>query len=213
MESYDATSHRTGMRSPLGGQRTHAPHRTVRLAVVALLGLAVACEPLVVVQRDSGPPIPADARWAWSTRDADGLAREAGDVEPTPAVAQLLTDAITTALEARGFRATTADSAEFFVHFHLGLRVVTDTLLPRESPDRGLGGADGSSWGVYGRPEEMRDRTVTWREGMLIIDAVRVANGSVAWRGLIADEVLPEVADDPSAALRKAVQRLFSDFP
>jgi hypothetical protein len=48
---------------------------------------------------------------------------------------------------------------------------------------------------------------------MLIIDALRAADGSVAWRGVIAGEVKPAEAADPAPALRRAVGRLLGEFP
>lgn len=196
---------------------TTFPGNLVR-AVAALLFLSVltaltACEPIVVVERDAGPRIPERARWAWSPPDADGLAPDEGDVQPTLAVTLALLDAIAAELEARGHRRTTVDSADFFVHFHLGQRVVTDTLPPLESRSRAAGSGDSGGWGGYGSPEAMGARTVSWQEGMLIIDALRAADGSVAWRGVIAGEVKPAEAADPAPALRRAVGRLLGEFP
>lgn len=186
-------------------------HRTLALVGVAVGLLALgSCEPFQQIERDDGPPIAPGALWAWSPPDQDGLAPGDGDLRPTPEVRSALAAAIESTLAAQGFRLTSSDSAEFFVHFHLGQRDVTDTLPP---PGRSSRRAAGGAWGSYGRPEEMADRTITWREGLLILDALRAADGSVAWRGILAGEVPPEVAAAPTPAVREAVRRLLAEFP
>ncbi|MBA3853613.1 MAG: hypothetical protein C0503_04305 [Gemmatimonas sp.] len=185
----------------------------LRLAALAALALAAtACEPTVIIERDETVRIASGARWAWSAPDADGPSPEQGEVVPSPGVHDLLSDAIAQGLEARGFRLTTPDSAEFFVHFHLARRDIVDTMPPLGDP-RAVGDRDPQAWGRYGDPEQMRERTMTWQEGLLVVDALSADGRHVAWRGIIYGEVKPEAERDPTSAIRGAVERLLAQFP
>lgn len=181
------------------------------LLLVPLLALA-ACEPMIIIERDEIATIPAGARWAWSIPDDDGLSPRDGDVEPTEAVASTLKQTITDELEARGYRMTTADSAQFFVHFHLGRRERVDTLPPT-NPPRAVGDRDPRGWGAYGDPEQMRSNTMTWQEGMLIVDAITPDGKKVSWRGVLVGEIKPEAEANPAPAIRAGINKLFAQFP
>ncbi len=187
--------------------------RIARFAGLLLLGtVGSACEPTVIIERDETVSLPSGARWAWSSVDTDGPARTQGELLPPADVHIILSDAITQGLEARGFHLPTADSAEFFVHFHVAQREVVDSLPPLGS-GRVIGDREPSEWGRYGGPEEIRDRTMRWQEGLLVIDALTADGRHVAWRGIISGEVKPEAARDPAAPIRGAVERLLAQFP
>lgn len=185
----------------------------LRPAAIAVLVLAAAaCEPTVIIERDETVHIASAARWSWSAVDADGPSAAQGEVVPPPDIHDRLRDAIAQGLEARGFRLTTPDSAEFFVHFHLARREVVDTMPPLGAP-RAVGDRDPQDWGRYGDPEQMRDRTMTWQEGLLVVDALTADGRHVAWRGIIYGEIKPQAERDPTNAIRGAVERLLAQFP
>lgn len=188
--------------------------RTSRRGLIAVLlaTLGGACEPTVVIERDEIHPIPAGATWAWSGADGDGLSAAQGNVNPDADVTIAMMDAITANLEAKGFRLTTVDSAQFFVHFHLGQREIVDTLPPLHET-RGVTDRDGQGWGRYGDPESVRQRTMVWQEGMLIVDVLTGDGRSVAWRGIISGEVKTAARENPRAAVTTAVGKLLAEFP
>lgn len=182
-------------------------------ALVACALAAAACEPTVIIERDEIVSISPGARWAWSVPDGDGPSAARGELEPSRQVHDLLTGAITDGLEARGFPLTTADSAEFFVHFHIARREHVDTLPPANTP-RTVDDRDRNEpWGHYGNPERFPDRTMVWQEGLLVVDALSADGRHVSWRGIIHGEVKPEAAQEPSRAIRSAVDRLLAQFP
>ncbi|HRN52092.1 MAG TPA: DUF4136 domain-containing protein [Gemmatimonadaceae bacterium] len=186
---------------------------TLRLAALAAIALAgTACEPTVIIERDETVSIASGARWSWSLPDGDGPSAAQGEVTPPPELHDRLSDAITQGLEARGFRLTTPDSAEFFVHFHLASREVVDTIPPLGAP-RAVGDRDPQDWGRYGDPEQLRNRTMSWQEGLLVVDALSADGRHVAWRGIVYGEVKPEATQDPTSAIRGAVERLLAQFP
>jgi hypothetical protein len=189
------------------------PFNSTRLGATLLLAALASCEPTVVVERDETATIPAGSTWAWSLPDGDGLAPEQGDIAPTEPVAQAIVTSIEDALAARGYRRTALDSATFVVHFHLGRREVVDTIPITNDSPRTVTDRDPQNWGRYGSPEAMGARTTTWQEGMLIVDALTVADGKLAWRGIVVGEIRPDVENEPTAAIKAAVGRLFSRFP
>ena len=187
-----------------------------RLTLVssALLLLAAACGPAVRYERDAKVRLREGAGWAWGAPDNDGLTIREGALIPDDSVARLIADAIEHELVNRGFPRVRAESAQFVVHFHIGQRLVTDTVPPaddRSGPD-GVRTAPGR-WGGYGTPEDMRDRMFTWEEGMLIVDAVVPSPRAVAWRGIIAGEIPERARAAPQAAVGDAVKRLMRGFP
>ncbi len=173
---------------------------------------ASACEPTVIIERDETVHIASAARWSWSAPDADGPSAAQGEVVPPPDIHDRISDAIAQGLEARGFRLTTPDSADFFLHFHLARREVVDTMPPLGAP-RAVGDRDRQDWGRYGDPEQMHDRTMTWQEGLLVVDALTADGRHVAWRGIIYGEIKPQAERDPTSAIRGAVERLLAQFP
>lgn len=178
----------------------------IGLAVLALA--ATACEPTVIIERDDTARVASGARWAWSLPDADGPSPAQGEIAPPADVQGMLADAISQGLEARGFARTSPDSAQFLVHFHLARREIVDTL-----PSSGTRSGDPQDWGRYGNPEQLRERTMAWQEGLLVVDALTADGRTVAWRGIIYGEVRPEADRDPTSAIRSAVERLLAQFP
>lgn len=187
--------------------------RTKALALATLLPLA-ACGPDLRFERDAAMPIPAGSTWTWSRADDDGLAPDDGALIPSDSLATMIAAAIEAELVARGFPKAAPDSATFIVHYHLGRRTVTDTmpLHPDRNPSV-VAGEVRSGWGRYGQPEDVEGRTVTWEEGMLIVDVLPRDRSTVAWRGIIAGAIPEEAAKRPGEAIAAAVRRLLRDFP
>ena len=189
----------------------------MRPSIIATLVTAAAlsaCGPTVSYQRAPDVRIDAGARWAWSPPDADGLKREQGALIPEDSTARRISAAIEAELVARGFPVVRPEQAQFLVHFHVARRTVIDTLPPRDDP-QATGGVVRApdAWGVYGNPEELAERLVSWEEGTLVIDALTPDRRIVAWRGIIAGEVPVKAETRPDAAIREAVRRLLRGFP
>ncbi len=178
------------------------------LAAAAALS---ACGPTVQYQRAPDTRIAAGSRWAWSPPDRDGLAVADGAIAVPDSLASTFRGAIERALAAKGFARTVPESAQFLIHYHVARRAVADTLPPRDDPPPGVRAP--GTWGGYGRPEEIAERTVSWTEGVLIIDALRPDDGVVAWRGIIAGEVPARAESHAAPAIDEAVRRLLKGFP
>lgn len=177
--------------------------------LIATVATITACGPSLQYQRDAAIPIPAGATWAWSAADGDSPAPSDARTPPPDSIVQMFADAIESNLTTRGYPLVSAREAAFVVHFHLARRTMIDTLRPHDdvSPQAG-------TWsGSYGRPEEMGSRVVAWEEGMLVVDVMPRDRRTVAWRGIIADEIPEAAARAPVAGIRSAVQRLMRGFP
>lgn len=184
-----------------------------RLASVLVATAALtACGPTVSIQRAADAPIPRSARWAWGTEDRDGLTAAEGARLAADSIAVIIRAAVETELAAKGYRRTPPESAQFVMHFHVGQRYVVDTVAPRDDPRTGAVRSSGG-WGGYGDPEDLAERTVSWQEGMLILDAIDPARNIVAWRGTIAGEIPAKAERQPAPGIRAAVQRLMRGFP
>ncbi len=185
----------------------------LHLALLVAAAVLTACGPTVMYDRAPDVRLAAGAPWAWGPPDGDGLSpREGGRVAADTAARRIM-DAIEAELVAKGFPKVAAESARFLVHFHVGQRTVVDTLPPRDDPSAPGAMRAPGAWGGYGRPEDIAERRIEWEEGMLVIDAVTVDRGIVAWRGLIAGEIPPEATVRPEPAIREAVRRLLRGFP
>lgn len=186
----------------------------MRSALLLLpLVAAVACGPTIRIERDPGAPIAPGSGWTFGLPDGDGLAPEEGAVVPDDSVHRMILRAVEAELVARGFPRVRGDSAALVVHYHVGRRTVADTLPPVREPPRDGVLAPPGSWGGYGRPESVDDRTVEWEEGMLVVDVISRAHRVVAWRGAIAGEIRESAGRHPEPAIREAVRRLLSRFP
>lgn len=181
--------------------------------VLLLAATLAACGPTVAYDRAPDVRIAPGTPWAWGPPDQDGLTRADGAVHPADSVSRAIRAAVEAELVAKGFPLAPAESAQLRLHFHVGQRHVSDTLPPRDDPAAQGGVRAPGEWGGYGRPEDLASRTVTWEEGMLVVDAILVDRGIVAWRGLIAGEIPPEAMNRPGLAIREAVKRLMRGFP
>lgn len=188
-------------------------HFLAPLVTVALL--LSACGPNVSYHRDSQMPIPNDARWAWGQADTDGIPVLAGGRTPDDSTSRLLRSAIERELDERGYRRTSRDSADFLVHFHVGLREVFDTLQSPLDPSLTATDRDRGRWGGAGSPEAINEKNtaVQWTEGKLIVDVVTPDGGKVAWRGEISDEIPPGTQKNLEKNIRTAVDKLMRGFP
>ncbi len=187
-------------------------HSRLASVLVATAALA-ACGPTVSIQRAPDAPIPRAARWAWGAEDRDGLSTAEGARVPADSIARVIRAAIETELTAKGYARTAPESAQFVVHFHVGQRYVTDTVAPRDDPRAPGAVRSTGGWGGYGDPEDIAERTVSWQEGMLIIDAIEPTRNIVSWRGIIAGEIPAKAERQPAPGIREAVRRLLRGFP
>ncbi len=180
------------------------------VAALAATAALTACGPTVSYHRAPDVTIEKGTTWAWGPEDADGLPDRSAQRVPEDSVARMIRAAVEAELVAKGFPMVSRETAQLHLHFHVGQQLVTDTLPPRDDPPSDVRAP--GSWGGYGRPEDL-ERTVTWEEGMLVVDAVTTDRGVVAWRGLIAGEIPAAAVTRPADAIREAVKRLMRGFP
>jgi hypothetical protein len=185
----------------------------MRTLLPPLLALLAACGPSIRVTRTADLPIPAAARYAWGRADGPPSFAERDPRAENPEARALIERAVDRELEAKGFRRTTADSAEVLVHYHLGIVTRVDTLRPH--PDECASPpCTPYVWGYWGRPEQAPGRPVTYDEGSLMLDVMDRRSGRLAWRGLAEGDATPSAT--PAARQRRvdrAVARLLRDFP
>jgi Domain of unknown function (DUF4136) len=182
----------------------------IAVAALAATAALTSCGPTVSYHRAPDVDLAPGTTWAWGPEDADGLPDRTAQRIPDDTVARMIRVAVEAELVAKGFPMTSRESAQLHLHFHVGQTLVTDTLPPRDDPPTDVRAP--GSWGGYGRPEDL-ERTVTWEEGMLVVDAVTADRGVVAWRGLIAGEIPAAAEARPAEAIRAAVKRLMRGFP
>ena len=189
---------------------------TLRLAsaivATAALSALTACGPTVSIQRAPDAHVAAGATWAWGPPDRDGLSVSEGARIPADSIARLIRESVESELRTKGFRRTEPDSAQFIVHFHTAMRDRSDTSSTRLDARPGRMHEPGN-WGGYGSPEALDERVITWKEGLLIVDALDADRGIVVWRGMISGEVPEQAEAKPAPAIREAIHRLLRDFP
>ncbi|MCU0635955.1 MAG: DUF4136 domain-containing protein [Gemmatimonadaceae bacterium] len=183
------------------------------LAGVLALCTLVACGPSIRITRPADPPIPAAARYAWGRADGPSTPGERDPRAENPELRAFIERAIDQELRAKGFVRTAPESAQFLVHYHLGIRTVVDTVRQR-SGECGATPCTPFVWGHWGRPEVAPGREVEYQDGSLMIDVMDRASGRLAWRGLAEGDASPSrTSAERERRVTKGVARLLRDFP
>ncbi len=183
--------------------------RSLPLLLVAL----TACGPTIRITRAPDLPIAGGASYAWGRADGPPSFAELDPRTDNPEARRLIEQAVDRELTAKGFRRTTPDSAEFLVHYHLGILTRVDTLRG-DVDDCGTPPCPPYVWGYWGRPERVPGRPVRYDEGSLMLDVMHRRSGRVAWRGLAEGDATPSAT--PAARQKridKAIARLLREFP
>jgi len=122
---------------------------------------------------------------------------------------QRIEDAISSALEARGYQVD-IHNPDFLVNFHLKTEEKTHT-----SPPVYMGGYYGYRGGMYvGWPGYVEPgHTSTYTEGTLSVDFVDRQSNQMIWEGTAVGRVTSSVRDAPNEAVRNAVASIFAKYP
>ena len=188
-----------------------------RSALLALLLGAAACGSAEVTSdRDTTIPVPAGATYAWGGVTQRKIPGEIDLKSENSIVAGRLQRAIDEQMQAKGWKLADSGSANFYVHYHVGVKdqtqLVTDPPLPPAGFTCGMyrcfGGA--YSWGYWG-PPEVTTREVVYREGGLMVDLEQASSGKLVWRGSWKDEVSGKPPTDER--VKEVVTATMKDLP
>ncbi|WP_412558601.1 DUF4136 domain-containing protein [Thalassospira sp. MIT1370] len=122
---------------------------------------------------------------------------------------QRIEDAISTALEARGYRVD-IHNPDILINFHLKTQEKT-----RSSPPVYVGGYYGYRSGMYvGWPGYVEPGYVdTYTEGTLTVDMVNRRTNQMVWEGTAVARVTSSVREAPNETVRNAVASIFAQYP
>ncbi|WP_102784066.1 DUF4136 domain-containing protein [Thalassospira sp. GB04J01] len=179
----------------------------VKTAIAGLLvGMLAACASGPKVYIDADPA--ADFSRYQSFAFFEGAGKSAEE-KYTTLSGQRIEDAISTALEARGYRVD-INNPDFLVNFHLKTEEKTQT-----SPPVYMGGYYGYRGGMYvGWPGYTEPGyTSTYTEGTLSIDFVDRRTNQMIWEGTSVGRVTSSIRDAPNEAVRTAVASIFAKYP
>ncbi|MDG4718111.1 MULTISPECIES: DUF4136 domain-containing protein [Thalassospira] len=122
---------------------------------------------------------------------------------------QRIEDAISTALEARGYRVD-IHNPDILINFHLKTEEKT-----RTSPPVYMGGYYGYRNGMYvGWPGYVEPGYVdSYTEGTLTVDMVNRATSQMVWEGTAVARVTSALREAPNETIRSAVASIFAQYP
>lgn len=117
--------------------------------------------------------------------------------------------AVTTAMEARGYKYT-EDHPDLLVNFFMNTRERTETR-----PDMSLGyGYYGYRYGLYNAwPYYDDDRTVTYKIGTINVDIVDAEKKQLIWEGVSEGRVTDEMMANPRVTVNAVVTELMRQYP
>jgi len=122
---------------------------------------------------------------------------------------QRIEDAISAALEARGYRVDIRNP-DILINFHLKTEEKT-----RTAPPVYVGGYYGYRSGMYvGWPGYVEPGYVdTYTEGTLTVDMVNRVTRQMVWEGTAVARVTSSVREAPNETVRSAVASIFAKYP
>ncbi len=179
----------------------------IKTAIAGILvGMLAACA--------SGPRVYTDADPAadfgrYQTFAFFERAGKEAEEKYTTLSGQRIEDAISTALEARGYRVD-IHNPDFLVNFHLKTEEKTQTSAPVY-----MGGYYGYRGGMYvGWPGYVEPGTTsTYTEGTLSVDFVDRQSNQMIWEGTAVGRVTSSVREAPNESMRTAVASIFAKYP
>lgn len=117
--------------------------------------------------------------------------------------------AVTTAMEARGYKYT-EDHPDLLVNFFMNTRERTETR-PDTSPGYGY---YGYRYGLYNAwPYYHDDRTVTYKIGTINVDIVDAEKKQLIWEGVSEGRVTDEMMANPKVTVNAVVTELMRQYP
>ena len=130
---------------------------------------------------------------------------------------QRIIAAITKELIAQGYHSSSQENADFLVLYHLGVttksRVVTDYKYVNMYP-YSYGGGFGRGYGGYGTAVVPEQKSYSYKEAKLIVDAVFPKGNRIFWRGIAKDQL--QSFDNPTerkAYINTVLHALIKHFP
>jgi len=191
---------------------------TLRPALLALLVGAAACGgPEISSDRDSTIPVPAGSTYAWGGVTQRKIPGEIDLKSENGIVAGRLQRAIDAQMQAKGWKLADSASANFYVHYHVGVKDQTQLVTDAPpAPAALLCGAyrcypGAFSWGYWGPPEVTTTREVVYREGGLMVDLEQASTGKLVWRGSWKDEISGKPPTDER--VNEVVTATMKDLP
>lgn len=125
---------------------------------------------------------------------------------------QRVTKAVTTALEARGYRRV-EDNPDLLVNFAMttekvqDVRTVPSAVMP--PPWYGWRGGYYYPWPAYSYETQVD----TYQRGTLYIDLIDAERRQLVWEGTATGRVTKATREDPAGALDAAVAQIFEQYP
>ncbi len=133
-------------------------------------------------------------------------------------VTERITSALSKNLVAKGYKATSKETADYLIVFHTG--VTTNQRVDRDyqyinmypySYGPGFGRYGGAYGGAYVMP---RTRTHTYKTAQLIVDVVIPNKNQIVWRGIAEDQLDKlNTSSDKTAYINNVVSKLLEKFP
>lgn len=119
--------------------------------------------------------------------------------------------AMTTAMEARGYKYT-EDHPDLLVNFFMNTRERTEV---RSQPSASLGyGYYGYRYGLYNAwPMYDEDRTVTYKVGTINVDIVDAEKKQLVWEGVSEGRMSDEAMANPKVTVNAVVTELMRQYP
>ncbi len=114
------------------------------------------------------------------------------------------------ALARAGYRQVARANAALLIHYHVGVRNRTDTLVVPPAACAGDDCWTRLKWGYWGEPER-NWRITPYTEGRLMIDVLAGPALDVAWRGVATGLVSDDSMTDER--ITKIVNELLKRFP
>lgn len=190
------------------------PTRILLLLGTLLLG---GCGPHILVEQDSTAGLPGNSHYAWG-KATDSIPGENDTRINNDIITGKIKRAIDTGLARRGYKESSAEQADWLVHYHVGLQKQTQQVREPVFPPRThvvCGPRRGCdtvySWGYYGPPDTVT-RTITYNEGTLLVDIHDARSNKLVWRGSLSNDVnLGKPLNEES--LQKAIDELLLKLP
>lgn len=171
-----------------------------------LLGMLAACASGPRVYTDADPATDFGSYQTFAFFETAGKQAEE---QYTTLSGQRIEDAISAALEARGYRVD-INNPDFLVNFHLKTEE-----KKQSTPPVYMGGYYGYRGGMYvGWPGYVEPGyTSSYTQGTLSVDFVDRQSNQMIWEGTAVGRVTSSVREAPNESVRSAVASIFAKYP
>ena len=179
-------------------------YRTIFLSVAASILLAAcASGPTVRTQGDPAANYASYKTFGYFDRVATDKAQY------STILTQRLKDSTKRELESRGYKYVESNP-ELLVNFNVNIENRTDI---QSTPTAGgyYGYRAGMYHGWVGYPQDVQ--TVHYQEGTIGVDLVDASKQQLVWQGVAEGRITKAIAENPSAAVDKAITEIFAKYP